>query len=61
MDRDDWIDKKTVETLVWLMKENNAYISSIIYEGYYCERGEVIIGTNYKMLLHILYTSSFEI
>ena len=60
-DGDDWIEKKTVEILVGLMEEYDADITAIVKVGHHYETGEVIIGDSYKMLLHMLYTSCFEI
>lgn len=61
VDGDDWIEEKTVEILKELMEKNGADISSIIKVGHHYESGELIIGNSYNMLLHMLYTSSFEI
>lgn len=60
VDGDDWIEEKTVEILVWLMEEDDADITAIIKTGHHFESGEVIIGDSYKMLLHMLNTSCFE-
>lgn len=61
VDGDDWIENKTVQTLVWLLEENKADMSYIIKNGHMYSSGEVLIGNGQKMLLHILNTSSFEI
>ena len=61
VDGDDWIEEKTVEILKELMEKNGADISSIIKVGHHFESGELIIGNSYKMLLHMLYKSCFEI
>lgn len=61
VDGDDWIDEKTLEILVWLMEEDNADITAIVKSGHHFESGEVIIGNSHKMLLHMLYTSCFEV
>ena len=61
VDGDDWIENKTVQTLVWLLEENKADMSYIIKNGHMYSSGEVLIGNGQKMLLHILNTSSIEI
>lgn len=61
VDGDDWIEDKTVQTLVWLLEENQADMSYIIKNGHMYSSGEVLIGNGQKMLLHILNTSSIEI
>ena len=61
VDGDDWIEKTTVNTLVWLIEENNSDMAYILRVGNDYATGEVVIGDGKKMLLHILNTSSLEI
>lgn len=61
VDGDDWIEKNTIKTLVWLVKENGADVAFIIRVGHPYLSGEVLIGNGQKMLLHILNTSAVEI
>ena len=60
VDGDDWIENKTVQTLVWLLEENKADMSYIIKNGHMYSSGEVLIGNGQKMLLHILNTSQLK-
>ena len=61
VDGDDWLKKDTIRTLVWLMEENDADISSIIREGHQYSSGEIIIGDDKRMLLHLFNTQCFEV
>lgn len=61
VDGDDWVEEKTVETLVWLMEQDDIDIAAIVKVGHYFETGEIVIGNSYKMLLHMLHKSCFEI
>lgn len=60
VDGDDWVDKTAIRTLVWLLEENKADVSSIIRNGHQFSSGEVIIGDGKRMLLHMLNTVCFE-
>lgn len=61
VDGDDWLKKDAIRTLVWLMEENDADISSIIREGHQYSSGEIIIGDDKRMLLHLFNTQCFEV
>lgn len=61
VDGDDWLEKSAIKTLVWLIEENQADVSSIIRNGHQFSSGEVIIGDGRRMLLHMLNTTCFEV
>lgn len=60
VDGDDWIEKDTIKTLVWLVEEHEADMSTIIKKDHKDLTGEVLIGDGKRMILHMLNTSCFE-
>lgn len=60
VDGDDWLEKNTIKTLLWLVEENEADIATIIKKDHQYSSGEVIIGDGKRMILHMLNTVCFE-
>ena len=60
LDGDDYLEAKTIETLVCILEENEVDISAILRVEHNNITGELIIGDKEKMLLHLLNISAVE-
>ena len=60
LDGDDYLKQNTIETLVYLLENNNADISVVLKVDHNDITGELIMGNREKMLLYLFDISAIE-